>query len=375
MAQSPPGCFHSRVSRLVLDAARDLFPGYFAFVMATGVVSIASHLLGLHWIAVPLVAVGWAGYLVLWGLTLVRLAVYPRRMAQDLSNHQRAPGFFTIVAGTCVLGTQTALVADASELAGALWYLGLGLWFVVMYAFFTAVTIRERKPSLAEGVNGAWLIAAVATQSIVVLQGILGVEAPPSPPIQFLCLAYFMVGCMLYLAIIPLIFYRLTFVRLNAMDFEPPYWINMGAVAISTLAGSTLLLRSDTWPVLAGFVPFLRGFTLFFWAAASWWIPFLIALTLWRYLVRRDPLRYEPKFWGMVFPLGMYTTGTLQLARALDLPFLAPIPEAFIHVALAAWFATFAGLVIRLRRAISAVWSDGSAAALGDARDESSRHP
>ena len=69
------------------------------------------------------------------------------------------------------------------------------------------------------------------------------------------------------------------------------------------------------------------------------------------------------------------TTGTLQLARAMDLPFLAPIPEAFIHVALAAWFATFAGLVIRLRRAISAVWSDGSAAALGDARDESSRHP
>jgi len=124
-----------------------------------------------------------------------------------------------------------------------------------------------------------------------------------------------------------------------------------------------------------GFVPFLRGFTLFFWAAASWWIPFLIALTLWRYLVRRDPLRYEPKFWGMVFPLGMYTTGTLQLARALDLPFLAPIPEAFIHVALAAWFATFAGLVIRLRRAISAVRSDGSAAALDDARDESSRHP
>lgn len=337
---------------LLLDTARDLFPGYFAFVMATGVVSIASHLLGLQWVAVPLVFVAWTGYVVLWALTLARIAFHPRKMAQDLSNHQRAPGFFTIVAGTCVLGTQTVVVTGAAGLAGALWYLGLGLWFVVMYAFFTAVTIRARKPSLGDGINGAWLIAAVATQSIVVLKGTLGAEVVPPPAIQFLCLAFFMIGCMLYLAIIPLIFYRLTFVRLGAADFGPPYWINMGAVAITTLSGSILLLRRDTWPVLAGFTPFLKGFTLFFWAASSWWIPFLIALTLWRYLVRRDRLRYEPTFWGMVFPLGMYTTGTLQLARALDLPFLAVIPEIFIVVVLAAWVVTFSGLVVQILRTI-----------------------
>jgi tellurite resistance protein TehA-like permease len=359
---------------LLAETARDLFPGYFAFVMATGVVSIASHLLGLRWIAVPLVAVGWIGYLVLWALTVARVAAYPRHFARDLSNHQRAPGFFTIVAGTCVLGTQTAVVTGANELADALWYLGLGLWFVVMYAFFTAVTIRERKPSLAEGINGAWLIAAVATQSIVVLKGTLGAGSTPPPAIQFLCLAYFMVGCMLYLAIIPLIFYRLTFVRLSAMDFEPPYWINMGAVAISTLAGSTLLLRSGTWPVLAAFTPFLKGFTLFFWAAASWWIPFLIALTLWRYLVRRDRLRYEPKFWGMVFPLGMYTTGTLQLGRALDLPFLAVIPETFIHVALAAWLATFAGLVWRILTTIASARSGARVATFRNKAGGASPH-
>lgn len=338
---------------LLLDTARDLFPGYFAFVMATGVVSIASQLLGMHWVALPLVFVAWTGYAVLWVLTLMRLAFHPRRMAQDLSNHQRAPGFFTIVAGTCVLGTQTAAVTGAAGLAGALWYLGLGLWFLVMYAFFTAVTIRERKPSLADGINGAWLIAAVATQSIVVLKGTLGAAVVPPPAIQFLCLAFFMIGCMLYLAIIPLIFYRLTFVRLGTMDFGPPYWINMGAVAITTLAGSILLLRSGTWPVLAGFTPFLKGFTLFFWAAATWWIPFLIALTLWRYLVRRDRLRYEPTFWGMVFPLGMYTTGTLQLSRALDLPFLAIIPDIVIHIALAGWTVTFIGLVVQILRTIN----------------------
>lgn len=335
---------------IVLRAAESLFPGYFALVMATGVVSIACHLLAIPAVPYLLLGVNWIAYAGLWLLTLIRLWRFPDKIAEDLSNHQRAPGFFTIVAGTCILGTQNAVVADAYAVAGVLWYVGLGLWFLVMYSFFTAVTIRERKPSLAAGINGAWLIAAVATQSIVVLRGTLGISVAPSQEIQFLCLAMFMIGCMLYLAIIPLIFYRLTFVRLATHDFSPPYWINMGAVAITTLAGSILLLRTDKWSLLQEYTSFLKGFTLFFWAAATWWIPFLIALMIWRYLVRRDRLRYEPQLWGMVFPLGMYTTGTFQLSRALGLPFLEAIPRVFVFVALTAWFATFAGLLMQLVR-------------------------
>lgn len=351
-AEAKPGLPALRAA--VLGAAETLFPGYFALVMATGVVSIGAHFMGLSWFAYALIGVNGFAYAILWILTMLRMAKYPRRMVADLFDHERAPGYFTLVAGTCVLGTQAVVVAGAGAVGYALWYFGLCLWGVVMYAFFTAVTIRERKPSLATGINGAWLIAAVATQSTVVLRGVLDVEAAPSTEVQFLCLAMFMIGCMLYLAIIPLIFYRLTFVRLKARDFSPPYWINMGAVAITTLAGSTLILRSGQWPLLAEYVPFLKGFTLFFWAAASWWIPFLLALMAWRYLVRRDRIAYEPQLWGMVFPLGMYTTGTYQLSRALNLSFLASIPEAFIYVAITAWLAVFAGLIARIGRTVSA---------------------
>lgn len=341
------------LSSIVFKAARTLFPGYFALVMATGVVSIALHLLGYRVPAHALIWLNWVFYVVLWLLTLVRLVRFRSRLVDDLFNHQRAPGFFTIVAATCVLGTQNMILYATVGLANVLFWFGLGLWFLIMYAFFTAVTVRTEKPSLADGINGAWLIAAVATQSMVVLRGVIDVHAAPPAALQFLCLAMFMIGCMLYLAIIPLIFYRLTFARLQSEDFSPPYWINMGAVAITTLAGSTLMLRVPQWHFLAPYEPFLRGFTLFFWAAATWWIPFLLALMVWRYVVCHDPLRYEPALWGMVFPLGMYTTGTFQLSRALHAPFLMAIPHVFIFIAAIAWAASFVGLLAAIGRGIS----------------------
>lgn len=346
---------------LICDGAVSLFPGYFALVMATGVVSIACHFMGLRTVSLLLVVGNWIAWPVLWALTIVRALRYRSQLLGDISDHQRAPGFFTIVAGTCVLGTQNVVVIGATDVGVFLWWFGLILWFGIMYTFFTAVTVRARKPTLAKGINGAWLIAAVSTQSVVVLRGVIDVASPPSALIQFQVIAMFMIGCMLYIAIIPLIFYRMTFVPMRRGDFSPPYWINMGAVAITALAGSILILRSGTWPLLGPLLPFIKGFTFFFWAIASWWIPFLFGLMLWRYVWLRDRFSYEPAVWGMVFPLAMYTTSTYQFDRAMGYGFLDPIPATLVYVALIAWLLGMAGLVRRIARSVSAHRAQASA--------------
>nr|WP_263326548.1 tellurite resistance/C4-dicarboxylate transporter family protein [Neobacillus sp. Marseille-Q6967] len=333
----------------IKQKAENLFPGYFALVMATGALSIATHLLEMDSIARVLLYFNIFAYLVLWFLTILRLFRYFPRLIDDLTSHTRGPGFFTLVAGTCVFGSQLIVIGKNYSLAVVLWGMGIFLWAVIMYSFFTAITIRKDKPTLSEGINGAWLIAAVATQSISILGTLLSPHVESGREIiLFFTICMYFLGCMLYLNIITLIFYRFTFVELKSSALTPPYWINMGAVAITTLAGSTLILQASNFPFLIEITPFIKGFTLFFWITGTWWIPLLFILMIWRHLYKRYPLTYDPQFWGMAFPLAMYTTSTYQLSEALELPFLTVIPQTMIYIAMGAWITVFLGLLHHL---------------------------
>ncbi|MCC6580801.1 MAG: C4-dicarboxylate ABC transporter, partial [Phycisphaeraceae bacterium] len=95
------------------EAIRTLHPAYFAMVMATGIVAIAVNLSGFHGTALVLTGLNLLSYLVLGVLTLSRLVFFPRLLLRDMLDHNRGVGFFTLVAGTCVLGSQFGLVLPA----------------------------------------------------------------------------------------------------------------------------------------------------------------------------------------------------------------------------------------------------------------------
>jgi tellurite resistance protein TehA-like permease len=150
-------------------------------------------------------------------------------------------------------------------------------------------------------------------------------------------LSLYMLGAALYLLIITLVVYRMVFFPLRAREFTPPYWIDMGALAVTTLAGSLIVIHAPAHGTLAELLPFVKGFTLFFWATATWWIPLLVILEVWRHVWRHVPLRYETDDWDIVFPIGMYTVGTFELAQALHTDFLRAIPAVGVYASLAVW--------------------------------------
>src|SRR5947207_3644070 len=330
----------------ISGAAANLFPVYFALVMATGIISIAAFQLSMKPVAWVLLVINVIAYAILWLLLLIRLLRFFPRVKADIMDHARGPGFFTIVAGTCVLGSQLVIVLGQYRAAAILWIVGLLLWLTIMYTFLAAVTVQENKPSLETGISGTWLLATVATQSISVLGTLLAdYFTGYRQSLLFFTLCMFLLGCMLYLLLITLIFYRFTFLKLTTVTLTPPYWINMGAVAITTLAGARLIIAASSWELLSGMAPFLKGFTLFFRAAGTWWIPLLFILGVWRHIRKHFPLVYDPLYWGMVFPLGMYTVCTLQLSKAINFEPLILIPRYFVFIAIAAWLAVFIGLI------------------------------
>jgi tellurite resistance protein TehA-like permease len=103
--------------------------------------------------------------------------------------------------------------------------------------------------------------------------------------------------------------------------------------------------------VLTRLAPFLEGFTLFFWTTGSFWVPLLLVGGVWRHLVRRLPLAYEPRYWSLVFPLGMYAASTLELAKATALP-LTGLAHGFFYAGLTAWTLTFLGILLAVARVL-----------------------
>lgn len=333
---------------ITIHTLQTFFPGYFALVMATGIVSIGAFLYDLKQIAMILLVANVAFYLVLWFILIVRIFKYPGDVRKDIISSSRGVTFLTIVAANNVLGNQFALMTSNKEVAIFLWELGIVLWLVITYTFFVVLTAKEPKQGIEVSISGAWLLVVVATESIAVLGALIANDMTHKEVIVFISFCAFLIGGMHYMVFISLIIYRWLFMSMKAELLTPPYWINMGAVAITTLAGSRLLMYTEHHEWIRGIQYFLPGFTVFFWAFASWWIPILLLLPIWRHVIQKVPIKYDPQYWSLVFPAGMYAVATFNFSKALDLPFLLPISTVFIYFSIIAWCIVFIGMIRKI---------------------------
>ena len=335
----------------VREAVRTLHHGYFALVMATGIVSIGMQYRGAYALSVVLLWIAGIAYAWLITLTVIRVIGFRREFLDDLTDPRRGFGMFTFVAATDVVGAR--LTVDGHYVpAFVLLAVGWVAWLILGYVVpWTAVLGHAARPVL-QSANGTWFIWVVASQSVAVLAAALQPEVEfGRRELALLAVFSWSVGVFLYAAAGIFVSLRLLLYPLTPEDLTPPYWVAMGATAITVVAGARIVEMADA-PMVAATRGLIAGASVFFWAFGTWLIAPLIAAGVWRHVVHRIPLRYEATLWSVVFPLGMYGVGADFLGHADHLPLVARIGSIEIWIALAVWAVTFIAMVRHLATSV-----------------------
>lgn len=345
----------AKSTALAWAVVQDLYPGIFAFVMATGILSDAFFLLDKIWFSTGFLGINLVAFPVLLLATTVRALCFSARFWRDLTDPRLIFSFFTIVASANVVGAQLFL-RGYYMVATALWLGALVLWVILSYFSF-ALLIFNNDQRGASVMHGGWLIAIVSTQSLVLLGTLLAPRFGSLTAITFVGVhALWGIGITFYGIFVTLFSHRIFFLRVSPEDVMPLFWVVMGAAAISTNSGSVLIVSTLTVPFLTALRPFIEGATLVLWAWGTWWIPLLVLVGVWKHIVHRVPLTYHPMYWSLVFPLGMYSVASYRLSLAAEFPPLAILAHSMIWVALGAWILTMMGWAVHSLAALRA-WS------------------
>jgi tellurite resistance protein TehA-like permease len=334
-------------------ALATLDPGWFAWVMASGIVSIGADLFGYQVLSRVTLAVTIVAFV---GLTLAyaaRIVWFRPFFYESLRDPTMAIAYFTVVAGTDVLATRLAM-ASLPLLTLGLAAAGAVIWLVLTYGLPMSIVAGARRPVLRQ-INGTWLMWVVATQSLSIVAAALAPVAPSEGfqavlPVVAVCL--WGLGVMFYLILIVIVLLRLLLVEVTPAEMGPGYWIAMGATAISVRAAAGILeLHSPhASPLVDELRPFLIGLSVVLWSFGTWWIPLLVTFGIWRYVIKRYSWAFEPRLWSVVFPLGMYTVASYALGKAAAFGFMVSIAEVWVFVDVIAWVVVLALMVIWLVR-------------------------
>lgn len=113
------------------------------------------------------------------------------------------------------------------------------VWLALTYTIPVKLVLGPRTRPVLGAVNGTWFIWVVGAQSIAVSIAVLhqaGVTHGRLAPL--VAVLMWSVGVALYLLVAMLVVTRLLLVDVRPQDLTPPYWVTMGATAITVLAAA-----------------------------------------------------------------------------------------------------------------------------------------
>ena len=332
---------------------RQFTPNWFTVSMGTGVVAlIVSEFpmlkaftwqlgTGLWYFNILLFVL----FSVLYGL---RWAFYPHE-AKQIFQHPSMSLFLgtipmalaTILNGFLKYG-QFIYGDTAVQIAQTLWYADVVLALLVAWAVPFAM-YRHQEHALQQ-MTAVWLLPIVACEVAASSGGLLlGHLAADTHAVAILLGSYVLWGVSVLpaFAILTILMLRLVLHKLPEKELAVSSWLALGPIGTAALA---LLVLGHQAPMLMASLGLAQLGQLFQQAGilaslillgfGLWWLGIAVLTTL--HHAKQD-LPFNLGWWGLTFPLGVYTLAILTLAQQLNLAFLYAVGYAFAAILMLLW--------------------------------------
>lgn len=230
----------------------------------------------------------------------------------------------------------------AVQIAQTLWYADVVLALLVAWAVPFAM-YRHQEHALQQ-MTAVWLLPIVACEVAASSGGLLlGHLAADTHAVAILLGSYVLWGVSVLpaFAILTILMLRLVLHKLPEKELAVSSWLALGPIGTAALA---LLVLGHQAPTLMASLGLAQLGQLFHQAGilaslillgfGLWWLGIAVLTTL--HHAKQD-LPFNLGWWGLTFPLGVYTLAILNLAQQLNLAFLYAVGYAFAAILMLLW--------------------------------------
>ena len=332
---------------------RQFTPNWFTVSMGTGVVAlIVSEFPMLKALTWQLGTGLWYFNILLFVLFSVlyglRWAFYPHE-AKQIFQHPSMSLFLgtipmamaTILNGFLKYG-QPIYGDTAVQIAQTLWYADVVLALLVAWAVPFAM-YRHQEHALQQ-MTAVWLLPIVACEVAASSGGLLlGHLAADTHAVAILLGSYVLWGVSVLpaFAILTILMLRLVLHKLPEKELAVSSWLALGPIGTAALALLVLGHQAPTLMASLGLAQLGQFFqqtgilaSLILLGFGLWWLGIAVLTTL--HHAKQD-LPFNLGWWGLTFPLGVYTLAILTLAQQLNLAFLYAVGYAFAAILMLLW--------------------------------------
>jgi len=326
---------------------KNFAPSWFAAVMGTGILAIASYLYSqyipfLENIAVILFYFNIILFFTLLIPWILRWLLYKENALADLKHPIISNFYATIAISMLVLSSDFILIGKNMLFGEVFWFIGVAL--TIFFGIATPFIMFKGEHVTIDHINPAWFIPPVGL-IVIPIAGSLIISQYLGLMKEFVIFLNYLgwgAGFFLYLALLAICMYRFVLHRPLPNTLIPTIWINLGPIGAGTIALINLVNNS---PFITMKEPFFV-FGLIFWGLGIWWVLMAIIMTL--YYKKKLGLPFALSWWAFIFPLGAYVVASHSIATIFHLAFVDYIGFALYFLLVFLWSITFIKTLIAL---------------------------